>query len=227
MLFAVLAHQVLSSSGIVVKGAGLVSGEADLDVLCRLSRLRSTVLRKRLEVIPIAAVLHRNLALIQILQDLLSGGDQAVLITVVFPSLRVPPEDLGVASTPDPVHMVHFPAPQVGIRLLAAAGMNVNRVVSQGQLHKVGTRGPDAAHRFDALHRLIERQHPGNAALHRDLINHIRLTHPDLRQGLAQVVHHDGKGPGKSLPGPLFDPLFYPLADFQQFAAISQNARKP
>ena len=24
-----------------------------------------------------------------------------------------------------------------------------------------------------------------------------------------------------------FDPLFYPLADFQQFAVFSKNARKP
>ena len=156
---------------------------------------RGPILRERLEVIPAHAMFRGNLSLVQILQDFLSRSNQTVLIAVVPLPVRVPPENLSVIAAPDAIHMVYLPAPQIGVCLLAAPGVDVDRIVSQGQLHKVGPGGADAAQGFNAFHRLVQAQHPGDAPLYRNLVNDIRLGDAQLGLGRLQVVQHNGDGP--------------------------------
>ena len=89
--------------------------------------------------------------------------------------------------------------------------MEVQGVMPHGQGDIVvpgGAHRPNVPH---LLHRLEHRQHPGDASLGGGLIDDVRLGHPQLGQGLFQVVEHDGHRPflgdvpGAALPGERVD----------------------
>ncbi len=104
----------------------------------------------------------------------------------------VPPEDFRIGPAIHPVHPVHFPFVQVGIRLWASSGVNVQRFVAQRQFDVIGATGADAAklpHLFP-LQRLVKGQHPGNAAFGSDFVKNICRRGSQLRLGLAEIVQH-------------------------------------
>ena len=99
-----------------------------------------------------------------------------MFIALHFAALGVPPEH-GVMTGPtiDPVNMLHLPRFLIRIRLRAAAGVNVERIMTQCQLDIIGTGRTDAADAADIFQGLINRQHSGNAALGGHLIDDVRL----------------------------------------------------
>ena len=91
--------------------------------------------------------------------------------------------------------MCDLPVVKGVVGLGAAPGVDVDGVVAQGQADVVVPGGADAAQVAHPLQVLVEPHHPGDAPLSDDLINHVRLGNPDLRQGLSQVVEHNSDGP--------------------------------
>ena len=75
----------------------------------------------------------------------LSGGQQAVLVALGLSPVRIPPEYGALAlAAVDAVNIVHLPAFQILICLRAAAGVDQQGVMAQGQLQVIGSGGADA-----------------------------------------------------------------------------------
>ena len=118
-----------------------------------------------------------------------------MLLTHVLSPVRVPPEEGALIGAVDAVQGGDAPVLDGVVGLGAASGMEENGVVAIGQRDIVV---PGRAHRTDfahALHALEHPQHPGDAALGHRLIDDVCLGHPQLGQGLFQVVEHDGHRP--------------------------------
>ncbi|MPM87820.1 hypothetical protein SDC9_134920 [bioreactor metagenome] len=166
-------------------------------MLRRLAVQRRTVVHELLAVCVIGLVLRAEMVRRQIAKDVFTGGQHTVLISHGLPPLRVPPENLGVGPSIDPVHVVHAPGGDVGIGVRAASSVDVQRVVAQSQFYVIGTAGADTAQHPDAfpLQRLIERHHAGNAALRGDLVDDIRQRGSQLGLGGLQIVQHHRHGP--------------------------------
>ena len=190
MLRAVLPRHIEPGLRVIGEGAGLVVGEFHRHVRRRSAVSRRAVLREGLVVGVALLVLRAEPALAQILQNLLVGGHQRVLVVHGLAALRVPPEDFGVGTAVDAVHIVHLPAPQVLVRLRTATGVDIQRVKAQGQLDVIGPGGADTAQDARAADVLEHAQHPGDAALRRDLIDDVRLGDAKLGLGRFQIVEH-------------------------------------
>ena len=70
--------------------------------------------------------------------------------------------------------------------------MNVDGIVSQGQLQIVGAGGADGADFPNTVQGLVDGQHAGDAALGRYFVDHVSLGLTKLGKGLFQIVEHDG-----------------------------------
>ncbi len=105
----------------------------------------------------------------------------------------IPPEHPCVRAGVVPPHAVHGEQAQAVpgvVKLRAAPGVYVHRVVPFGDLPVIL---PGGAHRADEIQLgrvLVYGQHPGDAALGQHLINDVRLAVPLLGQGGFQVVEH-------------------------------------
>ena len=151
--------------------------------------------------------------------DRLARCDHAVLQAVVLPPARIPPEQVGpgalpLIGAPHTVQRIHAPRANLGVGILAAAGMEIDGVMPQSQLQIVRPGGANRADGPYTLYALIHPQHSGNPTLGQALINDIRLGLPQLRQGGLEVVEHDchrppvhpllrDGHPGQRIPGPL------------------------
>ena len=135
-------------------------------------------------------VLCAESACIEIFLNLLPGGQQTVLIALGLPPLLVPPENSGVLTAPDAVHVVHTPGGDVPVSAGTAACVNVQRVQPQSQLQIIGPGGADAAQVLHALQGLVHPQHPGDAALSGHLVDNVRPGDAQLRLSRLQVVEH-------------------------------------
>ena len=81
------------------------------------------------------------------------------------------------------------------VGLGTASGVDVDGVVSQGQIDIVVPGGADAAQVANILQVLVEPHNPGDAPLGHNFIEHIRLGHSQLGEGLLQIVEHHRGGP--------------------------------
>ena len=114
---------------------------------------------------------------------------------LLFPGL-VPPEQRALVGAVDAVQGGDPHVLNGGIGLGAAPGVEEYRIVAPGQGDIVV---PGRAHRTQVahpFHRLEHRHHPGDAPLGGQLIDEVGLGHPQLGQGLFQVVEHNGHRAG-------------------------------
>ena len=84
----------------------------------------------------------------------------------------------------------------IAVRLLTAAGVDDDGVIRQGNAQIIRAQAADAADRLNVVQVAENRHHTGDAALGRDLIDHVRLADADLRLGIDDVVDHDGERTG-------------------------------
>ena len=84
----------------------------------------------------------------------------------------------------------------ITVCLLAAAGVDDDGVIRQGHAQVIRAQAADAADRLHVIQVAENRHHARDAALGRDLIDHVRVADADLRLRVDDVVDHDGKRPG-------------------------------
>ena len=131
----------------------------------------------------------------QLLNGLAGGEDGVLQAHLLFPGL-IPPEQRALVGAVDAVQGGDPHVLNGGIGLGAAPGVEEHRIVAPGQGDIVV---PGRAHRPQVahpLHRLEHRHHPGDAPLGGQLIDEVGLGHPQLGQGLFQVVEHNGHRAG-------------------------------
>ena len=130
------------------------------------------------------------------------------------PPAGIPPHQVGAwtgtAVGPiDPVQGGDVPGADLFVGVGAPAGMDIDRVMAQGQLQIVGPGGADGADGARLAGVLIDPQHPGDAALGQALVDDVGVGDPHLGESLPEVVEHDGHraavhillGDGKSREG--------------------------
>ena len=84
----------------------------------------------------------------------------------------------------------------VAVGLLAAAGVDDNGVIRQGDAQIIRAQAADAADGLHIVQVAENGHHARDAALGRDLVDHVCVADADLRLREDDVVDHDGKRPG-------------------------------
>lgn len=194
---SILLHPVEPAVGIVGKYTGFIVGDRDGDPRGLSAAGRGAILHKVHLTTVAVLVLQTEAVGGQTLDDGGPGGDDGVLQTVALAPLRVPPHQISVLAVAhvgaiDSVEGGDAPLADFGVGILAAAGVNVDGIVSQGQLQIVGAGGADGADFPNTVQGLVDGQHAGDAALGRYFVDHVSLGLTKLGKGLFQIVEHDG-----------------------------------
>jgi hypothetical protein len=80
----------------------------------------------------------------------------------------------------------------IGIK--AAAGMDIDGIMSQSGFNVIGAGGTHTAQQFHTFDALIYSQHTGDFTLGGDLIDDIGLRNTKLRLGSFDIVDHHSNG---------------------------------
>ena len=192
----ILHSRVLAAVGVVGKGRALGRVERHLHVRGRAgSALLNSVIGKIQAGLVAALVLGAELVLIHKGLHICAVEEQRVLRAVLAAAGIAVEHGAGVAVA-HAVQMVGVVGLDIAVGLLAAAGMDDDGVIRQGNAQIIRAQAADAADRLDIIQVVEDRHHARDTALGRDLIDHVRVADADLRLRVDDVVDHDGKRPG-------------------------------
>ena len=192
----ILHGRVLAAVSMVGKGRALGRVERHLHVRSRAcGALLDGVVGKVQTGLVAALVLSAEFILIHERLHICAVEEQRVLRAVLAAAGIAVEHGAGVAVA-HAIQMVGVVGFDITVCLLAAAGVDDDGVIRQGHAQVIRAQAADAADRLHVIQVAENRHHARDAALGRDLIDHVRVADADLRLRVDDVVDHDGKRPG-------------------------------
>ena len=191
----ILNGRVLAGIGMVCKGCALGGVERHLCGGGVGSALLHRVVREAQTGLVAAVVLGTELILLYERLHVRTMEKQRMLRAVLTAAGVTVKHGTGVAVA-HTVEMVGIIGFHIAVSLLAAAGMDDDGVIRQGNAQIVWAQAADAADRLDVVQVAENRHHAGDAALSRDLIDDVCVADADLRLRVDNVIDHDGKRAG-------------------------------
>lgn len=192
----ILHSRVLAAVGVVGKGRALGRVECHLHIRSRAAgALLDSVVGKVQAGLVAALVLGAELVLIHKGLHIRAVEEQRVLRAVLTAAGVAVEHGAGVAVA-HAVEMVSVVGLDIAVGLLAAAGVDDNGVIRQGDAQIIRAQAADAADGLHVIQVAENGHHARDAALGRDLVDDVRVADADLRLRVDDVVDHDGKRPG-------------------------------
>lgn len=192
----VLHGRVLAAVSVVGEGRALGRVKRHLHVLGRAAgALVDSIVGKVQAGLVAALMLGAELVPIHERFHVRAVEEQRVLRAVLAAAGVAVEHGAGVAVA-HAVQMVGVIGLDVAVGLLAAAGVDDNGVIRQGDAQIIRAQAADAADGLHIVQVAENGHHARDAALGRDLVDHVCVADADLRLRVDDVVDHDGKRPG-------------------------------
>ena len=116
------------------------------------------------------------------------------MLNTVFLTVGVTIENSAAVRATNAVNVIDTLGGDIGISLIAAAGVDVNCVVALSNVNVIWTGGAHTADNANIVKRGKDWHHAGDFALSENLINNFRFGNAAMRLRDLNIIYHDRVG---------------------------------